>query len=69
MLFRSKETAETVASVVGYNGRIVWDTTKPNGTIKRPLHIEKIKNLGWKPEVSLEDGIRKSIKDFSERYS
>ena len=64
-----KETAETVASVVGYNGKIVWNTTKPNGTIKRPLHIEKIKNLGWKPEVSLEDGIRKSIKDFSERYS
>lgn len=62
-----KETAETVAKVVGYGGSIKWDTTKPNGTIKRPLHIEKIKNLGWKPKVSLEDGIRKSVKDFEER--
>ena len=59
-----KETAETVAKVVGYQGNIVWDTTKPNGTIKRPLHIEKIKNLGWVPHVSLEDGIQKSINDF-----
>jgi GDP-L-fucose synthase len=64
-----KQTAETVAKVVGYSGNITWDTTKPNGTIKRPLHIEKIKNLGWKPEVSLESGIAESIKDFDKRYS
>lgn len=62
-----KETAETVAKVVGYTGNIVWDTTKPNGTIKRPLHIEKIKNLGWKPNISLEEGISKSIEEFKSR--
>lgn len=62
-----KETAETVAKVVGYSGNIKWDTTKPNGTIKRPLHIEKIKNLGWKPEVSLEEGISKSVEEFKSR--
>jgi len=62
-----KETAETVAKVVGYTGNIVWDTTKPNGTIKRPLHIEKIKNLGWKPDISLEEGISKSIEEFKSR--
>lgn len=59
-----KETAETVAKVVGYTGKITWDTTKPNGTIKRPLYIEKIKQLGWEPQVSLEEGIKQSIEDF-----
>lgn len=59
-----KETAETVAKVVGYTGKITWDTTKPNGTIKRPLYIEKIKQLGWEPQISLEEGIKQSIEDF-----
>ena len=63
-----KETAETVAKIVGYDGTIEWDTTKPNGTIKRQLHIEKIKQLDWKPQVSLEDGIRKSIEDFGRNW-
>lgn len=63
-----KETAETVAKIVGYDGTIEWDITKPNGTIKRPLHIEKIKQLDWKPQVSLEDGIRKSIEDFGRNW-
>jgi GDP-L-fucose synthase len=63
-----KETAETVAKIVGYDGTIEWDTTKPNGTIKRPLHIEKIKQLDWKPQVSLKDGIRKSIDDFGRNW-
>lgn len=59
-----KQTAETVANIVGYTGKIVWDTSKPNGTIKRPLHIQKIKDLGWEPKVSLENGILQSIEDF-----
>lgn len=62
-----KKTAETVAKVVGYTGNIKWDTTKPNGTIKRPLYIEKIKNLGWKPEVSLEEGIFRSVQEFKSK--
>ena len=64
-----RETAETVSKVVGYTGDILWDTTKPNGTIKRPLHIQKIKELGWRPEVSLEEGIGNSILDFKNKYS
>jgi GDP-L-fucose synthase len=59
-----RETAEIVSKVVGYKGKIIWDVTKPNGTVKRPLYIEKIKKLGWIPQVSLEMGIEKSIKDF-----
>jgi GDP-L-fucose synthase len=53
-----KETAEIVSEVVGYSGKISWDTTKPNGTIKRPLYVDKIKSLGWKPEITLREGVQ-----------
>jgi len=59
-----RETAETVSKVVGYTGNISWDVTKPNGTIKRPLHIQKIKELGWVPKTSLLDGIEKAHLNF-----
>lgn len=59
-----KEVAETVSSVIGYEGEIFWDTTKPNGTIKRPLHIEKIKALGWSPKINLLNGIQKAYSDY-----
>lgn len=59
-----KEVAETVSSVVNYDGKIVWDTTKPNGTIKRPLYIQKIKELGWSSKIELNEGVLKTYKSF-----
>lgn len=53
-----KETAEIVSEVVGYSGKIFWDTSKPNGTIKRPLYVDKIKSLGWQPKISLREGVQ-----------
>jgi GDP-L-fucose synthase len=53
-----KETAEIVSKAVGYSGKISWDTTKPNGTIKRPLYVDKIKSLGWEPKISLCEGVQ-----------
>lgn len=53
-----KETAEIVSEVVGYSGKISWDTSKPNGTIKRPLYVDKIKSLGWRPKISLREGVQ-----------
>jgi GDP-L-fucose synthase len=53
-----KETAEIVSEVVGYSGKISWDTTKPNGTIKRPVYVDKIKSLGWEPKISLREGVQ-----------
>ena len=47
-----------VKEIVGFEGQIVWDTSKPNGTMKRPLNINKIKKMGWFPKVNLYDGIR-----------
>ena len=52
-----KELAETVAKVVG-NKSIEWDTSKPNGTPRKVLNVDKIKSLGWEPKISLEEGIK-----------
>ena len=55
-----KELAETVADVVGYDRDIDWDTTKPNGTPRKVLNVDKIKSLGWEPKVSLREGIERT---------
>ena len=59
-----KELSETVARVVGYEGRIVWDTTKPNGTPRKLLDVSKAISLGWTYRVELEEGIRLAYDDF-----
>lgn len=59
-----KELAELVAKVVGFKGRILWDTSKPNGTPRKLLDISKATKLGWTYKTELEDGIRFSYKDF-----
>lgn len=57
-----RDLAELVKEIVGFEGRIEWDTTKPDGTPRKLLDVTKISSLGWKPKVSLEDGIRKTYK-------
>ena len=61
-----KELTELVAKVVGYTGKIEWDTTKPNGTPRKLLDVSKAKKLGWTYKTELEDGIRLAYKDFLE---
>jgi GDP-L-fucose synthase len=56
-----KELAETVADIFGYQGQIVWDTSKPNGTPRRALDTSKMDALGWKPKVDLRQGLRMTI--------
>ena len=53
-----KELAQTISSVVGFSGEIMWDKSKPNGTPRKVLNIKKIKSLGWEPKISLKDGIK-----------
>ena len=62
--FSIKELAELVAKVVGYTGKIEWDTTKPNGTPRKLLDVSKAKQLGWTYKTELEDGIRLAYEDF-----
>lgn len=59
-----KELAETVARVVGYTGRITWDTTKPNGTPRKLLDVSKATALGWTYKTELEEGIQLAYEDF-----
>lgn len=58
--------AELIASLVGYNGEIIWDTTQPNGTPRRALDTSKMDALGWKAKTSLEDGLKITIDWFLE---
>lgn len=59
-----KELAETIARVVGYTGRITWDTTKPNGTPRKLLDVSKATALGWTYKTELEEGIQLAYEDF-----
>ena len=59
-----KELTELVANVIGYEGKILWDTTKPNGTPRKLLDVSKADALGWHYSTELEDGIRLTYEDF-----
>ena len=59
-----KELTALVAKVVGYEGAIKWDTTRPNGTPRKLLDVSKAAKLGWTYKTELEDGIRLAYEDF-----
>ena len=61
-----KEAATTIADVVGFTGGFNWDTSKPNGTPRKVLNIDKIKSLGWEPKISFKDGIESTYKWYLE---
>ena len=59
-----KELAETIQRVVGFEGELNFDTTKPDGTPRKLVDTTKINQLGWKAKVELEDGINKAYEWF-----
>ena len=59
-----RSLAEKIADVVGYKGKIFWDTTKPNGTPRKLLDVSKAAGLGWTYKTELEDGLKVSYQDF-----
>lgn len=59
-----KELTETVAKVVGYDGEIKWDKSKPDGTPRKLLDVSKLKSLGWQYKTELKDGIKLAYEDF-----
>jgi GDP-L-fucose synthase len=61
-----KELAEKVAGIVGFNGEIIWDPTKPDGTPRKVLDSSRINKLGWKPTISLNKGIEKTVRWYQE---
>jgi len=62
-----KELAELIVSEVGYEGELVFDTTKPDGTPRKLMDSNKILQLGWKSKIDIHDGIKKTILEFQRR--
>jgi GDP-L-fucose synthase len=63
-----KELAELIVAEVGYDGQLVFDSTKPDGTPRKLMETSKINNLGWKSEISLLNGIKKTIQEFINNF-
>jgi GDP-L-fucose synthase len=59
-----RDLAETVMDVVGFEGEIVFDASKPDGTPRKLLNVDRLRALGWQSETSLRDGIAKAYADF-----
>ena len=59
-----KQLADLIAKIVGYEGEILWDSIKPDGTLRKLLDVSKLTALGWKPQISLEEGIRRTYEDY-----
>jgi len=53
-----KELAELTQKTVGFTGKIVWDKTKPDGTPRKWLNVNKLHKLGWKHKIDLEKGLK-----------
>ena len=54
-----------IVAEVGYEGEIVFDTTKPDGTLRKLMDTSKINKMGWSAKINILDGVSKTIKEFS----
>jgi GDP-L-fucose synthase len=59
-----RELAEMVKEIVGFEGEIMWDSTKPDGTLKKQLDVSRLHSAGWHEKINLEDGIRSVYKEY-----
>ncbi len=59
-----KELAETIGQVIGYQGKITFDTTKPDGTPRKLMNSDRLTKMGWKSTVGLVDGLKLAYQDF-----
>ena len=64
-----REIAETVMEAVGYRGRIVFDTSKPDGTPRKVLDVSALRRLGWSARIALVEGLPSAYQDFLARYA
>jgi GDP-L-fucose synthase len=59
-----RELAELICDVVGFNGELAWDTSKPDGTPRKLLDVTKLRELGWKPAITLRNGVASTYEWF-----
>ncbi|MBA1437677.1 MAG: NAD-dependent epimerase/dehydratase family protein, partial [Epsilonproteobacteria bacterium] len=63
-----KELAQAIAKVVGFDGKILWDETKPDGTPQKLLDSNKFLELGWRPKVTFQEGLQRTYQWYKEHY-
>jgi GDP-L-fucose synthase len=63
-----KELAELIKEITGFEGALVFDTTKPDGTPRKLLDVTKLNNLGWHYTTELKNGIQIAYRDFLQRH-
>jgi len=63
-----KGLAMLIKEIVSYNGEIIWDTSKPDGTPRRPLDVTKIHSLGWRHSIGFRKGLSKTYEWFKKHY-
>ena len=59
-----RELTETVATAVGYKGRIAWDATKPDGTPRKLMDVSRLTTLGWRAKIALREGVEKTVASY-----
>ena len=64
-----KDLARLISDIVGFRGKIIFDTSKPDGTFRKLLEVGKLSKLGWVPRTNLNDGLRKTYQYFLEFFS
>ena len=63
-----RDLATKIAKITEFNGEIIWDTTKPDGTPKKQLDVKKIKELGWEAKIDLDVGIKRTIEELNSTF-
>ena len=63
-----KKLAEIIKDIIGYTGTIKWDTSKPDGTPRKLLNVNKLHNLGWKHKINLKNGIKNIYEQYKKNY-
>jgi len=63
-----RELAELICDIVGFDGQLNWDATKPDGTPRKLLDVTKLRSLGWKPSIPLREGIARTYEWFLANY-
>ena len=64
-----KELAEKISYLIGFEGKIIWDKNKPDGTFRKMMDSSKFRSLGWSPKTTLTDGIKIAINDFKKNFN
>ncbi|SFI56135.1 GDP-L-fucose synthase [Methylobacterium brachiatum] len=64
-----RELAEALARVIGYEGRLEFDATKPDGTPRKLMDVSRLRSMGWQPEIGLEQGLRQTYGWFLENHA